>query len=160
MLRAGPKPQLMLLIFVPTAAISAICLFWAAPAAAEPRRDNIADLDALAAQRSWQELGDHLMDIPPAARDAHWQSLAEVSALGELRPYATAAGSFNDKLVMLDRYYPTFPSLAQSAKFMELRARIGLDAFRRCFDVAAERGPIPGRAAIISKISPAPGRSR
>jgi hypothetical protein len=45
---------------------------------------------------------------------------------------------------VLDRYYPTFPSLAQSAKFMELRARIGLDAFGRCFEVAAERGADPG----------------
>jgi len=94
--------------------ISAICLFCAAPAAAEPWRDSIA----------------------------------------------TATGSLNDKLVMLDRYYPTFPSLAQSAKFMELRARIGLDAFRPCFDLAPNAGPTPDRAAIISKISPASGRSR
>jgi hypothetical protein len=51
---------------------------------AEERRDSIADLDALAAQHSWHELGGHLMDIAPAARDAHWQKLVWISAASSL----------------------------------------------------------------------------
>src|SRR5579864_1859906 len=119
----------------------------AGSAAAAERRDSIADLDALAAQHSWLELGAHLMDIPPAARDAHWQALVEQAAVGEVAPLAAAAGSFVDKLVVLERYYPTFPSLAQSSEFMKLRATVGLDAFRRCFELAAEQylDPAPCR---------------
>ncbi len=100
---------------------------------AEGRRDSIADLDALAAQHSWRELRDHLMDIAPATRDAHWQKLVEQAAIGEVTPLASGSGSYDDKLVVIRRYYPTFPSLAQSTAFMKLRASVGLDAFRQCF---------------------------
>ena len=111
----------------------------ASPLMAEQRRDSIADLDALAAQHSWRELGDHLMDVAPATRDAHWQKLVEQAAIGEVAPLASGSAAYDDKLAALERYYPTFPSLAQSAAFMKLRSTIGLDAFRRCFKLASER---------------------
>lgn len=119
--------------------LATLWLAVAGPVMAEERRDNIADLDALAAHHSWHELGDHLMDIAPAARDQHWQALVEQAAIGEVAPFASASGSFIDKLAVLERYYPTFPSLARSAGFMKLRAAIGLDAFRRCFERATEQ---------------------
>jgi hypothetical protein len=106
---------------------------------AEERRDSIADLDALAAQHSWHELGGHLMDIAPAARDAHWQKLVQQTAIGEVTPLASGSGSFDDRLAILERYYPAFPSLAQSAAFMKLRATVGLDAFRQCFTLATKQ---------------------
>jgi hypothetical protein len=109
------------------------------PLMAQERRDSIADLDALAAQHSWRELGDHLTDIAPATRDAHWQKLVEQAALGEVTQLASGSAAYGDKLAVLERYYPAFPSLAQSTAFMKLRSGIGLDAFRRCFTLASER---------------------
>ena len=105
------------------------------------RRYTLAELDALAASKSWQELGDHLTDITTTARDAHWESLVEQAAVGELSPLVGNAGSIAARLEMIDRYYPAFPSLAQSQKFLELRATIGLEAFRQCFEASESRGP-------------------
>lgn len=104
-------------------------------------RATIAELDALAASHAWRELGDHLGDISADLRNAHWESLVEQAAIGELTPYVGGAGSIVERLQMLDRYYPTFPSLAQSDKFLELRGKIGLEAFRQCFEAADSRGP-------------------
>lgn len=126
-------------------AAASLFLGWSLVASAETPRDTIADLDALAASHSWQELGDHLTDIPPAARDAHWQSLVEQAAIGELTPYANESDSFVESLATLDRYYPTYPSLAQSQKFTDLRAKIGLGVFKQCFD-AADAGSVDSEA--------------
>ncbi|HLI98312.1 MAG TPA: hypothetical protein VKT76_01220 [Bradyrhizobium sp.] len=116
--------------------LALLFLGWAWSASAEERKDTLADLDALAAAHSWRELGEHLMDIPPAARASHWQGLVEQAAIGELTSYANAAGSFVDRLNVIARYYPIYPSLAQSENFIELRAKIGLSAFRQCFEAA------------------------
>jgi len=113
------------------------------PSAQGAQRDNpnvpadrqlIANLDALAASRSWRELHDHLADVSPTLRDAHWKSLVEQAALGELLPLATPGGSAVERLATIERYYPTFPSLADSKRFLELRTTVGLDAFARCLD--------------------------
>jgi uncharacterized caspase-like protein len=58
------------------------------------RDDNsIATLDALASAQSWSELHDHLTDVSPTKRDAHWERLVEQAALGELSPLAAPGGS-------------------------------------------------------------------
>lgn len=113
------------------------------PSAQGMKRDNpvnppnerlIADLDALAAAQSWRELHDHLTDVSPSLRDAHWNGLVEQAALGELTPLTAPGGSSAERLAAIERYYPKFPSLANSARFIELRATIGLDAFNQCFN--------------------------
>ena len=43
-------------------------------------------------------------------------------------------GSSFERLATIERYYPAFPSLADSKRFLELRTTIGLDAFARCLD--------------------------
>ncbi|HEY6335718.1 MAG TPA: hypothetical protein VI113_07515 [Alphaproteobacteria bacterium] len=129
------------------ASFSTLCLIAALPPRAIAdetvlvRLDNLADLDALAGAHSWQELGDHLSDIPPEKRDSHWESLVEQSAVGELTPYLNASGSIVERLQILDRYYPTYPSLAKSEKFLDLRSKIGLGAFKQCFE-AADSGDV------------------
>jgi hypothetical protein len=97
----------------------------------------VAELDALAVGRNWHELHDRLTDVSPTSRDAHWNGLVEQAALGELAPLTAPGGSAAERLAAIDRYYPKFPSLGDSTKFLALRTTVGLDAFARCFD---ERG--------------------
>jgi Caspase domain len=102
---------------------------------APPPSDAIAQLEALAATESWHELGAHLTEVKPTERNDRWRALVEQAALGELTPLvATSSGSPGERLAAVEHYYPAFPSLRGSQKFMTLRSTIGLDAFGRCFD--------------------------
>jgi hypothetical protein len=94
----------------------------------------VAELDALAAARNWRELYGRLSEVSPTARDAHWEALAEQGAIGELTPLMAPGGSAAERLTAIERYAARFPSLANSAKFLALRTRIGLDGFALCFD--------------------------
>jgi hypothetical protein len=107
-------------------------------ASAPPSSELMVELDALAAAASWRELHDHLTDVSPSARDAHWAGLVEQAALGELAALAGPGGSAAERLQTIERYYPKFPALAQSAPFLALRTTVGLDAFTRCFDDARD----------------------
>ena len=114
-----------------------------AEAESQPRHaydDNpIAALDALAAAQSWIELHDHLTEVSPTKRDGHWEHLVEQAAIGELGPMAGLGGSAEERLAMMSRYYPNFPSLGRSKDFLALRTKVGLEAFSLCFD-QRERG--------------------
>jgi hypothetical protein len=106
---------------------------------APPPSEAIAQLEALAASESWHELGAHLTEVKPTERDERWKALVEQAALGELTPLAAASsGSPDERLAAIERYYPVFPSLRGSQKFLTLRSTIGLDAFDRCFDDAQQ----------------------
>jgi hypothetical protein len=98
----------------------------------------MADLDALAAARNWRELREHLTDVNPSARDRHWDALVEQAAIGELSALEAPGGSFVKRLATIERYYPAFPSLSDSAQFLALRTRTGLAAFAGCFDEGAD----------------------
>ena len=107
----------------------------AAEAVPAPSADPvIAELDALAAAKSWSELRDHLTTVRPTARDAHWAALAEQAAIGELTPLATSGRPFDDRLAALDHYAKTFQILNDNPKFLALRASIGLSAFGDCLE--------------------------
>src|SRR5262249_59670996 len=107
------------------------------PAIASPGNEVMAELDALAAAESWRELGARLTEVKPTARDAHWNALVEQAALGELTPLASPSStSVTERLEAIERYYPKFPSLRSSKKFLALRAAIGRGAFGRCLDNA------------------------
>ena len=107
----------------------------AAEAVPAPSADPaIAELDALAAAKSWSELRGHLTTVRPTARDAHWASLAEQAAIGELTPLATSARPFGDRLAALEHYATTFPILNDNPKFLALRASIVLSAFGECLE--------------------------
>jgi hypothetical protein len=109
----------------------------AADAVPAPSADPvIAELDALAAAKSWSELRGHLTTVKPTARDTHWASLAEQAAIGELTSLATSARSLGDRLAALEHYATTFPVLNDNPKFLALRASIGLSAFGDCLEQA------------------------
>jgi hypothetical protein len=106
-------------------------------AVSPPRSEAIAELEALAAEESWHELGTRLTEVKPTERDDRWKALVEQAAFGELTPLASASSGLPDeRLAAVEHYYPAFPSLRGSQKFMALRATIGLDALGRCFDGA------------------------
>jgi uncharacterized caspase-like protein len=107
----------------------------AAETAPAPSADTVvAELDALAAARSWSELRGQLTTVKPTARDAHWASLAEQAAIGELTPLATSARPFGDRLAALEHYATTFQVLTDNPKFLALRASIGLSAYGECLE--------------------------
>lgn len=107
----------------------------AAEAPPAPSADPaFAELDALAAAKSWSELRGQLTNVKPTARDAHWAALAEQAAIGELTPLANSARPFSDRLAALEHYATTFQVLADNPKFLALRASIGLSAFGDCLD--------------------------
>ena len=127
---AGPPPP-------QTAALLSDVDKRAAEAVPAPSADPaIAELDALAAAKSWSELRDHLTTVRPTARDAHWASLAEQAAIGELTPLATSARPFGDRLAALEHYATTFQILNDNPKFLALRASIVLSAFGECLEQA------------------------
>lgn len=103
---------------------------------APPADPLTAELDALAAAKSWSELRGHLTTVRPTARDAHWASLAEQAAIGELTPLATSPHPFHDRLATLEHYATTFPILNDNPKFLALRTSIGLSAFGDCLEQA------------------------
>jgi hypothetical protein len=127
---AGPPPP-------QTAALLSDVDKRAAEAVPAPSADPaIAELDALAAAKSWSELRGHLTTVRPTARDAHWASLAEQAAIGELTPLATSARPFGDRLAALEHYATTFHILNDNPKFLALRASIVLSVFGECLDQA------------------------
>jgi hypothetical protein len=109
------------------------------PEPAPPPSEAIAQLEALAATESWHELGARLTEVKPTERDLRWNVLVEQAALGELTPLTpTSSGSPDERLAAIERYYPAFPLLRRSQKFLALRSTIGLDAFGRCFDQTSQ----------------------
>jgi hypothetical protein len=107
----------------------------AAEALPAPSADPVfAELDALAAAKSWSELRGQLTNVKPTSRDAHWAALAEQAAIGELTPLASSARSFSDRLAALEHYASTFQILTDNPKFQAVRASIGLSAFGDCLD--------------------------
>ncbi|WP_291690754.1 caspase family protein [Bradyrhizobium sp.] len=125
---AVPTPQV-------AALPSAIAKQPQALAVRPPPSEALAELEALAADESWHELGTRLTEVKPTERSDRWKALVEQAALGELAPLTSASsGSPDERLAAIEHYYPAFASLRGSQRFMALRARIGLDAFGRCFD--------------------------
>jgi hypothetical protein len=98
-----------------------------------PADPGIEELDALAAAQSWQELRAYLVKVKPTARDAHWASLVEQAAVGELTRLASA-DHYTARLAAIDDFDTAFPSLRGSSKYRALRASVGLDAWRQCFE--------------------------
>jgi hypothetical protein len=93
----------------------------------------MADLDALETQGAWGELVDHLGDILPSKRDAHWQALAEKSALGYVDGLATDKDAVS-ALGAADDLTHRYPTLKKSRAFMSRRGEVGIKGFETCFD--------------------------
>ena len=119
-----------------TIAIALLCI--AGSSSAETF--SSADLAALDKQQSWQELFSHLGDIPPAKRDASWQSFLDHASVGVLKSLtgASEGATFADSVT---RQYPRIKS---NKEFMALRADVGIRGLDEC---VSERGDEAGKCA-------------
>jgi len=108
----------------------AICgLLLCAQAAWADAKYELADLQALAKSSSWEELVEHLEDLPPSKRDATWLALAEQSCAGLLEAQKIDENSAEGVLRLADRMLKRFGALKQSRAFLAKRAEVGLKAF-------------------------------
>jgi hypothetical protein len=98
---------------------------------------ELADLDALAKQSSWQELLDHAEDIAPSQRNGHWSQLVDQAATGVLAGLDTDKVTFAG-LSAADDLTRRYPQLKSSRPFMAKRADLGVRAFSRCFELAGD----------------------
>jgi hypothetical protein len=108
--------------------VFAIALCSAAASAADTKYE-MADLQALEKQSSWEELVNHLEDIPPSKRDATWMGLAERSCSGLLDGVKIDEHEAESAIYLADRILKRYPALKQSKAFMAKRADVGLKAF-------------------------------
>ncbi len=91
---------------------------------------GMADLQALEKQGSWEELVQHLSDIPPSKRDANWTGLAERSSAAYIGTIPITDEQPETAFGAIDKLLVRFPQLKQSKVFMAKRAEVGLKAFR------------------------------
>lgn len=113
-----------------------LCLLAASAPTASAATYEMADLKALEKQGSWQELVEHLEDIPPSKRNADWQGIAE-------RGCANYLGTFEIKedrdagppLEVMAQLLKRYPLLKQSKLFMSKRAEVGLKSFQYSYSL-------------------------
>ncbi len=129
-----------------TMVIALVVAAWASRANGGTPKFSIDDLQTLDKQQAWQELFDHLGDIPPAKRDAKWQGFLERSALGILKAHEARveeAASFAD---LVTRQYPQVKS---SKAFMARRAEVGLRGLEACVNAEAIDSCLEGYLAFV-----------
>ena len=93
---------------------------------------SMADLEALAASQSWLELLQHIGDIRPAQRKDRWRALLKRSAKAWLADPAVAADPRSASAIV-ESLLRLYPGLKSDKALMAQRAKVGLEAFRRCF---------------------------
>jgi hypothetical protein len=131
-----------------TALIAAIGM--ALPAAAYAAGYEMKDLETLSKQGQWQELMEHLDDIPPSKRDAKWQSLAERACASVLAAIEVDDRSLERVIGQSDAMIKRYPALGRSSAFMAKRADVGLQAFRKSFGhYSHNRGDDPWLGKLI-----------
>ncbi len=111
--------------------VVALAALLAAPAFAADY--TLADLEALEKQGGWEELVEHLADVPPSKRDAAWNGVAERGCAALLASEKVDAKSADQLLARIDKMLRRFPTLKTSKSFMAQRAEIGLKAFGATF---------------------------
>jgi hypothetical protein len=93
---------------------------------------TMADLEALRARGSFQELVDHIEDVAPAARTPQWDGLLLEGAKGVL-------ANLSGRSDTLEAFWATetlvrrYPSLRNSRELLAKRAEIGKTAIQACF---------------------------
>ena len=113
-------------------------------ALAEDRKYSMADLEVLAEQKSYQELGAHLLDIAPAKRDKRWKQIVTQAALGLLSQQKSDRNPFA-AMVFADGFSKQFPFLLKDKTFMKQRAEVGLAGFARCYKGSYSGAPCTDR---------------
>ncbi len=109
--------------------VAATCLALAASTAAAADKYEMADLEALEKQGSFEELLEHLEDIAPSKRNATWSGLAERAGAQVLAAMKLDEHSGEQALDLAEALLKRHPQLKQSKVFMGKRAEVGLAAF-------------------------------
>jgi len=91
---------------------------------------GMADLKALSGKGQWEELIQHIEDVPPAKRNAEWDALLERAATELLTQYSNSSGyaAFRSAELLVERY----PTLTKSERFMTKRYAVSTTAFESC----------------------------
>jgi hypothetical protein len=114
-------------------AFTGLMLCMAQAAMAQRKPATLADLKALQASQSWQELAQSLGDVPAAKRDAQWEAIATNTALKLLGRSAQSklpGETFGSAESLLEQ----FPQLAKNKAFMDQRAEVGMVALKECYN--------------------------
>jgi hypothetical protein len=132
-----PKPGAVLVRFL-SLRLSVVCcvvLFSACATnnAAQSASSSlaVAELQALDAQQSWDELLMRAKSVSPTQRDAAWNTCVEHAAVGQLQKKKVA--NEDDARVALqtvESLMEQFPSLQKSPSFLSKRADVGVSSFR------------------------------
>ena len=107
-----------------------------APAFAESKNYSMADLDALAKSKSFHELVEHLRDIPPAQRNAHWNSLVDQTATGLMTEETDSV----KKIRLASNLRKQFPRLENSPILGAKESFKELSDFELCYNTLDDDG--------------------
>jgi len=90
----------------------------------------MADLKALSSKGQWEELIQHIEDVPPSKRNAEWDALLERAATELLTLSSNSSGyaAFRSAELLVERY----PTLTKSERFMAKRYEVSTVAFQNC----------------------------
>lgn len=90
----------------------------------------MADLKALSGKGQWEELLQHIEDVPPSKRKAEWDALLERAATELMTQYSNSSGyaAFRSAELLVERY----PTLTKSERFMAKRYEVSTVAFQSC----------------------------
>lgn len=123
--------------------------------ASDRRVYSRADLDALAAQSAYPELGEHLEDLAPAERDDAWRALVARAVTGYLR--APPAPTHDLDLVeRADDLVERYPSLRSSKEFLAVWGDIAVRAageVQTCPAVTSRGDPCARLVATMAAVS-------
>ena len=91
---------------------------------------SMADLKALSGKGQWEELIQHIEDVPPSKRNAEWDALLERAATELLTQHSNSSGyaAFRSAELLVERY----PTLTKSERFMAKRYEVSTLAFQNC----------------------------
>jgi hypothetical protein len=95
---------------------------------------EMKDLEALEKQESWQEIIEHLGDIPPSKRNDAWQRIAEKASagiLGKIDPKEEGGYGVEPRAIKLaDAITAQYPTMGKSKAFMAARADAALKGYK------------------------------
>lgn len=91
---------------------------------------GMADLKTLSGKGQWEELIQHIEDVPPSKRNAEWDALLERAATELLTLHSNSSryAAFRSAELLVERY----PALTKSERFMAKRYEVSTVAFQDC----------------------------
>ena len=93
---------------------------------------EMQDLQLLYKQKQYEQLLNHITDIPPTKRSSSWQTLLEESVMQQF-DHLLQKQETKKILTFLPKYLSLSPKLTDNKIFMQKRAQFGLDYYSPCF---------------------------